>query len=131
MPMLRVGRSLAALLTKPPSIPHVIDRKRDRGRSAEQRIWSPSKMFQKALLPISLAAALFALTACGSDDNSSPAAPTSPSAPAASVSPQDAAQTATPIKHLVVIFQENRSFDHYFGTYPNATNPAGEPAFTK
>ncbi len=38
--------------------------------------------------------------------------------------------TATPIKHLVVIFQENVSFDHYFGTYPNATNPPGEPAFT-
>ena len=37
--------------------------------------------------------------------------------------------TATPIKHLVVIFQENISFDHYFGTYPNALNPAGEPAF--
>ncbi|MBE3556355.1 MAG: cell wall-binding repeat-containing protein [Firmicutes bacterium] len=35
----------------------------------------------------------------------------------------------TPIKHLVVIFQENVSFDHYFGTYPNATNPAGEPSF--
>src|SRR5260370_13249140 len=34
--------------------------------------------------------------------------------------------TATPIQHLVVIFQENVSFDHYFGTYPNATNPAGE-----
>jgi phospholipase C len=40
-----------------------------------------------------------------------------------------AAPAATPIKHLVVIFQENVSFDHYFGTYPNATNPAGEPAF--
>jgi phospholipase C len=37
--------------------------------------------------------------------------------------------TATPIQHLVVIFQENVSFDHYFGTYPNATNPAGEPSF--
>lgn len=37
--------------------------------------------------------------------------------------------TATPIKHLVVIFQENRSFDHYFGTYPNALNPSGEPQF--
>jgi phospholipase C len=44
-------------------------------------------------------------------------------------SPQDAAQTATPIKHLVVIFNENRSFDHYFATYPNATNPPGEPVF--
>ena len=31
--------------------------------------------------------------------------------------------TTTPIKHVVVIFQENISFDHYFGTYPMATNP--------
>ncbi|MFC2969574.1 phospholipase C [Acidimangrovimonas pyrenivorans] len=38
--------------------------------------------------------------------------------------------TATPIKHLVVIFQENVSFDHYFATYPKAANPKGEPAFT-
>jgi phospholipase C len=29
----------------------------------------------------------------------------------------------------VVIFQENISFDHYFGTYPVATNPKGEPQF--
>jgi phospholipase C len=36
----------------------------------------------------------------------------------------------TPIKHLVVIFDENISFDHYFGTYPNAQNPEGEPTFT-
>jgi phospholipase C len=39
-------------------------------------------------------------------------------------------ETATPIKHLVVIFQENISFDHYFATYPHAANPAGEPSFT-
>jgi phospholipase C len=38
-------------------------------------------------------------------------------------------QTATPIKHVVVIFQENESFDHYFGTYPHATNPPGESDF--
>ena len=37
--------------------------------------------------------------------------------------------TATPIKHLVVIFQENVSFDHYFGTYPNAQNNPGETPF--
>ena len=35
--------------------------------------------------------------------------------------------TATPIKHLVVIFDENVSFDHYFGTYPNAANTDGTP----
>jgi phospholipase C len=28
--------------------------------------------------------------------------------------------TATPIKHVIVVFGENISFDHYFGTYPNA-----------
>src|ERR1700739_2063834 len=39
------------------------------------------------------------------------------------------ASTATPIRHLVVIFQENVSFDHYFGTYPNATTPKHEPRF--
>jgi phospholipase C len=33
--------------------------------------------------------------------------------------------TATPIKHLVVIFDENVSFDHYFGTYPYAANTDG------
>ncbi len=37
--------------------------------------------------------------------------------------------TSTPIKHIVIIFQENVSFDHYFGTYPKALNPSGEPAF--
>ncbi|MBV8085420.1 MAG: alkaline phosphatase family protein [Chloroflexi bacterium] len=32
----------------------------------------------------------------------------------------------TPIQHVVVIFQENVSFDHYFGTYPNAANTSGQ-----
>jgi phospholipase C len=35
----------------------------------------------------------------------------------------------TPIEHVVVIFQENVSFDHYFATYPNAMNSPGEPPF--
>src|SRR3984885_4572973 len=43
--------------------------------------------------------------------------------------PAPTASAATPIQHLVVIFQENVSFDHYFGTYPFAMNPEGEPAF--
>jgi phospholipase C len=37
--------------------------------------------------------------------------------------------TATKIKHLVVIFGENISYDHYFGTYPTAANAPGDPAF--
>jgi len=43
--------------------------------------------------------------------------------------PPEGPPTATPIKHLVVIFPENISFDHYFATYPVAANPAGEPPF--
>jgi phospholipase C len=46
----------------------------------------------------------------------------------AAASPQDVQggrSTATPIQHVVVIFQENVSFDHYFGTYPVAANTDG------
>jgi phospholipase C len=48
---------------------------------------------------------------------------------AASAADDDAKKfpTATPIKHLVIIFQENISFDHYFGTYPVAQNTDGTP----
>ena len=42
---------------------------------------------------------------------------------------QSTPQNVTPIQHLIVIFDENNSFDHYFGTYPVALNPVGEPAF--
>ncbi len=37
------------------------------------------------------------------------------------------AGTATPIKHVVVIYGENVSFDHYFGSYPRAANTSGQP----
>ena len=41
----------------------------------------------------------------------------------------DHRHTKTAIKHLVIVFQENQTFDHYFGTYPNAANGPGEPRF--
>lgn len=41
----------------------------------------------------------------------------------------EAIQPKDAIRHIVVIFQENVSFDHYFATYPHALNPPGEPAF--
>ena len=50
-----------------------------------------------------------------------------PAVAAAAVPAAPTATTATPIKHLVVIFQENVSFDHYFGTYPHAANTDGMP----
>jgi phospholipase C len=42
---------------------------------------------------------------------------------------QGSGEPVTPIRHIVVIFDENISFDHYFGTYPHALNPSGEPRF--
>jgi len=39
----------------------------------------------------------------------------------------DTTSTQTPIKHVVIIFGENESFDHYFGTYPVAENPQIQP----
>lgn len=75
-------------------------------------------MFSRASLFTlsSVAAALFTCASASGDN--------------AAVSVQDQLTTATPIKHLVVIYNENVSFDHYFATYPKATNPPGEPNFT-
>lgn len=52
------------------------------------------------------------------------------SAAASTTTTTTGASTTTPIKHIVVIFQENIAFDHYFATYPKAANPAGEPRFS-
>ncbi|MQQ99849.1 phospholipase C [Glaciimonas soli] len=78
--------------------------------------------FAKPTLTVAVAAALL-LGGCNSGGSSSSSATSSPTAAVA-------AKAATPIQHVVVIFQENVSFDHYFGTYPKAANPVGEPAFT-
>ena len=40
--------------------------------------------------------------------------------------PHAAPATTTQIKHVVVIFGENVSFDHYFGTYKSTPGPNGE-----
>lgn len=47
-------------------------------------------------------------------------------APVSAFAEKDAS-TATPIQHVVIIFGENISFDHYFGTYGKGSNgiPAG------
>jgi len=72
-----------------------------------------------------LSATLMAVMMFGSLANAN-AASAKPAANPAATGPA----TTTPITHLVVIFGENISFDHYFGTYPVATNPQGEPQFT-
>jgi len=73
------------------------------------------------MVGVPTAAMAIGLYACGGGNTSSSSS---------SQSIQNRTATATPIKHVVVIYNENVSFDHYFATYPNAANPAGEPAFT-
>src|ERR1700742_3646284 len=65
-------------------------------------------------LALSLSATLI-LAGCGSTP-----LPTVTPAPTATTIPASQA-----IKHIVVIYGENVSFDHYFGTYPNAANTGG------
>ncbi len=70
------------------------------GRGASRRLIAPA-----------LAAAALALGAChGASDATSPGPATGSTAQLA----------ATKIRHVIVIMQENRSFDHYFGTFPGA-----------
>ena len=50
---------------------------------------------------------------------------TAAGSPAAAATPGPPAPR-TPIRHLVMLMQENHSFDNYFGTYPGADGlPAG------
>jgi phospholipase C len=63
---------------------------------------------------ITAVAAAGLLAAAGCSSSSAPAA-------------DGSGATTTPIKHIVVLYDENISFDHYFGTYPNATNADGVP----
>jgi phospholipase C len=64
--------------------------------------------FLALILSLSLVASQFGLAQAGPD--------------------AQAPQTQTPIKHLIVLMQENHTFDNYFGTYPGAD---GYPSGTK
>ena len=74
-----------------------------------------------ALLAVAVAAASISPVIAGQNNNAK-------ADKDAAVNP-NTLKTKYPIKHLVVIFNENRSFDHYFGTYPNAVKSEGEPVF--
>jgi phospholipase C len=78
-------------------------------------------LYTAALLAVAAAATWIGPVVAGQNNNG-------PANQDAAVNP-NTLKTKYPIKHLVVIFNENRSFDHYFGTYPNALNPEGEPVF--
>jgi len=62
-----------------------------------------------------VAAALGALTLAVAGLGGTPAP-----AAADQATPAEQLHTRTPIKHFVVLMQENHSFDNYFGTYPGA-----------
>jgi phospholipase C len=53
-------------------------------------------------------------------DGSDRSRPPDPRAPGSSTSPGSSSDTDSPIRHVVFIIKENRTFDHYFGRYPGA-----------
>jgi phospholipase C len=75
-----------------------------------------------AATALAAAAALAPAPASGADPASASGA--NPASARSAIAPARSA-TASPIKHLVVLFDENVSFDHYFGTYPKAANTDG------
>jgi phospholipase C len=77
--------------------------------------------------PLFAAAFLSALTAaaCSAGSAATPSTRAPTGATAATISPSPTQLTKLEraqahIKHVIFIVQENRSFDHYFGTYPGA-----------
>jgi phospholipase C len=93
---------------------------------------SPLGRGRKRLRPYLVATAAVALAAGAAAGATAASASTSSSpAFAGYQAPSTVSQTlyrgstTTPIKHLVVLFDENESFDHYFGTYPYAANTDG------
>ena len=76
----------------------------------------------RKLLALSLTSTLL-LSGCGQGVVSTPPGNGNANTTPPVVITPTTAQAA--IKHVVVIFGENISFDHYFGTYPNALNTGG------
>jgi len=67
------------------------------------------------LTTITLSIVTVMICACAATNNGKQD-PTSIASPV----PPKLALTRAKIKHIIIIMQENRSFDHYFGTYPGA-----------
>ncbi len=94
-------------------------------KNKAQRIFPSSEAFKmiRKLLAFTMSLTLI-LSGCGQGTTSTP-----PGNGNANTTPPPAPPTpttaSTAIKHVVVIFGENISFDHYFGTYPNAANTGG------
>ncbi|MDT4938428.1 MAG: hypothetical protein QOG80_2099, partial [Pseudonocardiales bacterium] len=77
-------------------------------------------MTRRVRLLFSCAAVVAVLAACTATHSSHRAATSTAGRRPASAPPVGAATGIHRIKHVIVIMQENRSFDSYFGTYPGA-----------
>ncbi|MCW3035384.1 MAG: hypothetical protein JWM17_696, partial [Actinobacteria bacterium] len=103
-------------------------RARDRGLSSGAKL--------RPMKRIVVLAAVLALLAAGCTSTPSrpaavPSATPSASAAASGSPAPTATQAAGKISHVIIIMQENRSFDSYFGTYPGADGlPATGGTFT-
>src|SRR5258708_6633812 len=75
-----------------------------------------------AIVGASLAISTVSLAASSGKATARAAAVTAPAREYRVLAPAE-----TPIKHVVVLFNENVTFDHYFGTYPTAANTDGSP----
>jgi phospholipase C len=82
----------------------------------------------RKLLALSMSLTLI-LSGCGQGTLSNPAGNGNSNTTPPPTPPTPTTASAA-IKHVVIIFGENISFDHYFGTYPNAVNLPGETPFT-
>jgi phospholipase C len=80
-------------------------------------------MNHKLLLPAAATVLTFAVAGCSSNSSI---------APTTAATPKPTATTpgtpVTPIQHVIVIFGENISYDHYFGTYPAVAYSAANAA---
>ncbi len=98
------------------------------GPAKDRRRWR----FRRYVVVSAVAAVGAAVSVGGASLASTPAGGETAASVAVSASHyRVVAPTATPIKHVVVLFDENVSFDHYFGTYPNAANTDGTPFSAK
>ena len=86
----------------------------------------------RSIVALALAASL--ASACTAASSGPPVRPTGPTTSSLPPSPEAELtrleQARLHLKHLVFIVQENRSFDHYFGTFPGAegfTMRSGRP----
>jgi phospholipase C len=84
-------------------------------------------MNHKILLPAAATALALAAAGCSSTNSSIATTPPATTPPATTA----LGTPVTPIQHLIVIFGENISYDHYYATYPSVGYSAANPGDAK